>query len=325
VTGVALLLHKLMAVKPPDINLWSYFLPVLAPMLVYSWLALRWAIEQFQREEVLFREAERLDITLWLRRLFREKEASPSAGQALFCFALIFGLHWLLLGISGRVSLVSYSAVRYLAFVAAPPLFMVLLLTTRPLQGLSLRLPPWWACPASIALAVLLLPPFSALTLLLLDQFPHIKQAAASGLSNAVVQPQAVALLVFVVLPALCEELAFRGFILSGLRRRFRPWAAILLSSFLYALYQMNVLQALPHFLLGIVLALLVLRSGSLGGAVVFRLVWELLLWGPLVLRDRFPILDWINAGVVIACLILAIPLLAFLRPLPAIRCASKT
>jgi sodium transport system permease protein len=317
VTGVALLLQKLMAVKPPDHNLWGFFLPVLAPMLIYSWLALRWAIEQFQREEVLFREAERLDVSLWLRRLFREKEALPSAGQALFCFALIFGLHWLLMGIGGRAPLVSYNAVRYLAFVAAPPLFMVLLLTTRPLQGLSLHWPTWWAWPTGAAMAVLLLPPFSALTLLLLNQFPHIKQAAANGLAQAVVEPPGLALVVFVVLPALCEELAFRGFILSGLCRRFRPWTAIFLSSFLYALYQMNVLQALPHFLLGVVLALLVRRSGSLAGAIVFRLVWELLLWGPLLMRDWMPNVDWLNAGVVLACLILAVPLLTFLRPLP--------
>jgi sodium transport system permease protein len=332
VTGVALLLQKLMAIKPPDGNLWGYFVPVLAPMLVYSWLALRWAIEQFQREEVLFREAERLDLKLWLRRLFRDKEALPSAGQALFCFAVILGLHWLTLG-GGRTPLLSFHAVRYLAFVAAPPLFMALLLTTRPLQGLSLRWPPWWAGPAGVALAVLLLPPFSALTLLLLDQFPHIKQALReaqdlAGQASHLTQTAAggvsvlLSLLVFVVLPAVCEELAFRGFILSGLRRRFRPWTAIFLCSFLYALYQMNVLQALPHFLLGIVLALLVVRGGSLGGAIAFRFVWELLLWGPLLLRDWLPLGDWINPGVVLVCLILAVPLLAFLRP-PSARQSS--
>ncbi len=181
VTGVALLLQKLMAVKPPDNDLWGYFVPVLAPMVVYSWLALRWAIEQFQREEVLFREAERLDMKLWLRRLFREKEALPSAGQALFCFALIFGLHWLTLGVGGKTSLVSFSAIRYLAFVATPPLFMVLLLTTRPLQGLALRRPPWWAWPVAVVLAVLLLPPFVALTLFVLEQFPQIKQTLLSS------------------------------------------------------------------------------------------------------------------------------------------------
>jgi sodium transport system permease protein len=317
VTGVALLLQKLMAVKPPDSDLWGYFLPVLAPMVVYSWLALRWAVEQFQREEVLFREAERLDLQLWLRRLFRDKEALPSAGQALFCFALIFGLHWLLLS-SGRASSVSFHTARCLAFVAAPPLFMVLLLTTRPLQGLSLRWPAWWAWPAGAVLAVLLLPPFSALTLLLLEQFPLFKQAAARSLPNGGTQPQAIGLFVFVVLPALCEELAFRGFILSGLRRRFQPWTAILLSSFLYALYQMNVLQVLPHFLLGIVLALLVVRGGSLGGAIVFRLVWDFLLWLPLALQNCLPIVDGINGAVVLICLALAVPLLAFLRPLSA-------
>ncbi len=327
VTGVALLLQKLIGVKPPESGLWAYFVPVLAPMVVYCWVALRWAIEQFQREEVLFREAERLELRLWLRRLFREKEALPSAGQAFFCFALILGLHWLSLGSGGRVSPVVSHAIRYLAFVATPPLFMVLLLTTRPFQGLALGWPPWWMWPVSIVLAVLLLPPFSALTLLLLDQFPHIKQALRESqevlgqtarLSRLATGERSIVFFsfVFVILPSLCEELAFRGFIFGGLRQRFRPWTAVLLSSLLYALYQLNVLQALPHFLLGIVLAMLVQRGGSLVGAIVFRLVWESLLWSPLLSRGAFSISDWIDGGGAVAvCLLLAAPLLAMLRP----------
>src|SRR5262245_52969993 len=97
VTGVALLLQKLMAAGTPGGQLGLYFVPVLVPMVIYGWLALKWAVEQFKREEVLFREAERLDVRLWLRRLFREKEALPSTGQALFCFALVFTLHRLTL------------------------------------------------------------------------------------------------------------------------------------------------------------------------------------------------------------------------------------
>jgi len=122
---------------PLDEVPWIYFVPVLAPTALYSWLALRWAIEQFKREEVLFREAERLDIRLWLRRLFREKEALPSTGQALFGFTLILALHWLTFGGGGAESLVIHTGISYLAFVAAPPLFMVLLLTTRPREGLE--------------------------------------------------------------------------------------------------------------------------------------------------------------------------------------------
>jgi sodium transport system permease protein len=329
VTGVALLLQKLMAVKPPDNDLWGYFVPVLAPMVVYSWLALRWAIEQFQREEVLFREAERLDVKLWLRRLLREKEALPSAGEAIFCFALLFGLQWLSLGFGKRLPVLEYRAICYLAFVAAPPLFMALLLTTRPVQGLVLRLPPWWAWPAATALAILLFPPLASWTVLLLQQFPQIKQGIleTQGINPeqmlADVIPRAgrgLTVLVSVVLPALCEELAFRGFILSGLRRRFRPWTAILLSSFLYALFQMNVFQFVPHFLVGVILALLVMRTGSIWTGIVFHLVWNSLAHAPLLLPSFVNRIDdslsdstLVRLVLVLGCLILSAPVLAIL------------
>jgi sodium transport system permease protein len=335
VTGVALLLQKLMAAKPPDSDLWGYFLPVLAPTVVYSWLALRWAIEQFQREEVLFREAERLDLRLWLRRLFRDKEALPSVGQALFCFGLILGLHWMSLGAGGPALGGALHAIRFLAFVAAPPLFMALLLTTRPLEGLALRRPPWWAWPAAVVLALLLLPPFSALTVFLLEQFPQIKQTLleAQGVTRGPAQTmasqegQALGLLFLSLLPAVCEELAFRGFILSGLRRRFRPWTAILLSSFLYALYQMNVFQFVPHFIVSVVLALLVTRTGSVLTAMVFHVVWNTALILPFLrpetarwMETAFADSTLLPAGLVLGCLLLATPVLVLLRPRPAVR-----
>ena len=108
-------------------------------MVIYSWLALRWAIEQFQREEVLFREAERLDVGLWLRRLFREKEALPTAGQAFFCFGLLLALRWLSLGF-GRDNVAAgrrRPSCQTRLQRPPPPLFMALLLTTRPRQGLA--------------------------------------------------------------------------------------------------------------------------------------------------------------------------------------------
>src|SRR5204863_7598930 len=45
VTGVALLLQGLMKTGTTGGSLGMYFVPVLAPMVIYSWLALRWAIE----------------------------------------------------------------------------------------------------------------------------------------------------------------------------------------------------------------------------------------------------------------------------------------
>ena len=85
-------------------------------------------------------------------------------------------------------------------------------------------------------------------------------------------------LFAFALLPALCEELAFRGFILTGLMRRLRPRNAILLSSFLFALFHMNVFQFLPSFLLGVVLGLLTVRSKSLFPAIMFHFLHNALL-----------------------------------------------
>ena len=325
VTGIALLLQRLISPDPGQGMPWLYFIPVLAPMVIYSWLALRWAVEQFQREEVLFREAERLDVGLWLRRLFREKEALPTAGEAVFCFGLLLVLRWLSLGFGQGKSMLDVTAVCQLACTAAPPLFMALLLTTRPRQGLGLHLPPWWSWPAAALLGVLCVPPLAWLTILVLDQFPALKQLLQEyhPLTGAL-QPggelNTAFLLVLAVLPALCEELAFRGFILSGLRRRFRPWTAVFLSSFLYALFQMNVFQFATYFLLGLVLAVVALRTRSVLPGMVFHLVYNLCLVGPLMFPQAFGSLGaaddggtgWLlRAALAAVCALLAAGLLA--------------
>jgi sodium transport system permease protein len=264
---------------------------------------LRWAIEQFQSEEVLFREAERLDVGLWLRRLFREKEALPTAGQAFFCFAMLLVLRWLSLGFGRDQPVLSITAVCQLAFTAAPPLFMALLLTKRPRQGLALRLPPAWSWPASALLAVLCVPPLAWLTLLILSQFPGLKLLLEEHhpLSGALQSNGGLSinyLSVLAVLPALCEELAFRGFILTGLRRRFSPWTAVFLSSFLFALFQMNVFQFVPHFVLGMILALIALRANSVAPSMVFHLVYNLCLIAPLVFPQVFAVLNSKEGGI---------------------------
>ena len=292
VTGVALLLQKLMAAGTPGRELTLYFVPVLAPMIIYGWLALRWAIEQFNREEVLFREAERLDLRLWLRRLFREKEPVPSTGQALFCFAVVLGLHRLTLTAGSRFGEAVHLAVGYLAFVAAPALFMALLITTRPRLGLALRLPPWWAWPAALALAVLLFLPGTELTYLILqslgvgDQLREYQDILSSkrGTSAETLAPVIGLVAGMSLLQAVCEELAFRGFILSGLRRRFGQWRAVFLSSFLFALFHMNVFQFVPHFALGVVLGTLVARTGSVLPAMLFHFTYNCLVYACLTI-----------------------------------------
>jgi sodium transport system permease protein len=289
VTGVALLLQGMMTAPSLEQAPLRYLIPVLVPIVLYSWLALRWAIEQFKSEEVLFREAERLDLRLWFRHLFRDKEPWPNAGQAWFCFGLIVVLRWLSFGLGERWSLVARTSISYVAFVAVPALMMALLLTTRPASGLGLRLPTLRALLVAVPLAMLMLPLLSGLTPFVLEQFPHLKQMLTerNPLTEELWSPDPTrsravpswldgALLA--ILPAVCDELAFRGFILSGLRRRFQPWTAIVLGSFLFALYQANVFQVLPGFVLGLVLGMLTVRTGSILPGIVLHVMYNGLL-----------------------------------------------
>lgn len=68
VTGMALLMQKVMVATTPDQVPWLYIAPVLGMLALYSWLALLGATRLFQREEVLFREAEHFwDFRFWRR------------------------------------------------------------------------------------------------------------------------------------------------------------------------------------------------------------------------------------------------------------------
>jgi sodium transport system permease protein len=323
VTGVALLLRRLMTASLRDVP-WPYFIPVLVPIVLYSWLALRWAIEQFKREEVLFREAERLELGLWLKRLFREKEPLPSLGQALFCFGLIVGMRMLFLKESTEKQFIFASAITYVASVIAPPLLMAFFLTTLPQHGLALRLTGLKSIVVAGLLAVLVLLPLGELTELILSRVPELKTLLQE--SNPLVKELAAStaasrwqyVLVLGLMPALFEEIAFRGFILTGLRRRLNPWGAILLSALLFALYQLNVFTALPMFLLGIILALLTIWSDSVLPAIFFHLVYNAVLIGLSVVPspvqpENLPFLATVRILLTAMLTVLALSLLVFI------------
>jgi sodium transport system permease protein len=71
VTGAVLLQQRLMTAASLDQVPWVYFFPVFVGLLLWVWLALRWAVRRFQQEEVLFRESQRKKLGTWLQRLLR--------------------------------------------------------------------------------------------------------------------------------------------------------------------------------------------------------------------------------------------------------------
>ena len=83
-----------------------------------------------------------------------------------------------------------------------------------------------------------------------------------------------IGILVFALIPAVSEEFAFRGFILSGLERQHRTRSAILLSALMFGFLHvlLSLFQQLFNAtLLGIILGFLAVRSRSILPGILFH------------------------------------------------------
>lgn len=78
-------------------------------------------------------------------------------------------------------------------------------------------------------------------------------------------------ILFLAVMPGIFEELAFRGVLLHGLRKRMGPWATALAVGAVFGFFHVSLFRILPTAWLGVILAGVVLLSGSIWPAVVWH------------------------------------------------------
>jgi sodium transport system permease protein len=276
ITGVSLLLKALILGDYDTAR--RYFLPVLLPTLVYAWLALRWAVDLFQREGVVFREAEAFSLKSWLKHLIRDKEPTPGGGSAIFCFALMLSLAWFSMQWLGNMtSAVQGMVLGHLAFILGPPVVLAFLLTSDPVRTLRLRRARLVDLALAAGLAFSLNPIVREVAFYAEKLFPT-SEALRSQLAQMAEQiPNlGVAVLVFALMPAITEELAFRGYILTGLERTYSKGAAIVLSALLFGFLHvlLSLFQQLfGATLLGLVIGLIAIKSRSLWPGVVFHFI----------------------------------------------------
>ncbi len=154
----------------------------------------------------------------------------------------------------------------------------------QPLDAVGLRAERWplWSAVGVLVGAVTI--PLSAVAervaILVIGVFVGIPRAEAlaatedaSNILAGILQTQltgpelAWVFVLLCVLVPVGEEVFFRGFIYGTLRRWSRVWAVVL-SSVLFAAVHLQVVHFLPILLLGVVLALLYERTGSLAGSI---------------------------------------------------------
>jgi sodium transport system permease protein len=281
ISGVVLLLRAMLEVD--YVAVLPYTPIVVVVTLGCCLLAIRWATAQFSSESVLFRESERWGVSVWIRHLVRDRGATPSLSEAMFCGVLILLIKFFMSFPLAAADFVTAAAVTQLVVVATPALLMTVMLTRSPAQTLLLRRFAVKASLAAVALAVALHPAANVLQVIVNRVYP-LGEQTAQALNNLVLdQSLPVLLFLLALLPAVCEELAFRGFILSGLRHLGHKWTAIVVSSIFFGAAHALLQQSISAFVLGIVLGFIAVQAGSLVPCVVFHAVHNAM---PLLVRQ---------------------------------------
>jgi sodium transport system permease protein len=297
VTGVVLLLMALVQGNYADVI--RYVVPVVGITLICCHWAIRWAVYQFNQESVLFRESERLDLRRWIAHLIRDRKETPTLPEAFFCVALIFVIQFFtqLAVAANTPESPNFRFVMLLLFIsqavciALPAVLMAILFTEQPRKTLLLDRPPSLAaCGVAVLLALLLHPvglqvahairqlyPIQAEVLTDLEAFANLLKTAPYPWLPFVLMS---------VLPALCEELAFRGFVLSGLRHLGSKSWAIGLTAVFFGMAHGVIQQSLSAAAVGVVLGYIAVQTGSLVPCILFHATYNGLMFGGALLHD---------------------------------------
>lgn len=94
--------------------------------------------------------------------------------------------------------------------------------------------------------------------------FPASAESADSLLTLWENQPLWLIVLSSALLPAVCEELLFRGYLFGSLSNKYRIATAILWTGILFGLYHMNLIKLVVVGLLGVMLAYIVYKADSI-------------------------------------------------------------
>ncbi len=282
------------------------FASALGFTMVYAALALWATVQVCGREDVLFREVGNTKVGLRPSR----PRAVPSAAAAF----VVFGIAMILIAMGnqkitvwmikqfGIIKGLPLSLALGLALIGLLALLAVWYNRAQYAASLALRKPPAIAIVAALAIgaggAMLFLP----VVPWIIKFFPGLaKQFEQFEHLDAVFKqiPLSVQLLTMALLPAVFEELLFRGMLLQSLRRAMTPFWAIVVVSAMFAVAHQHFLRYPATFSVGLLLGWTVYRTGSVWVGVALHLAWN----GSLVIISAkgaaVPLQTWAVIGAV--------------------------
>lgn len=253
--------------------------------LLYAGAALTLAARVFGSDSILY-GSEQSWSDLWRRPPHPVDQPTPT--MLAVCFAILFPLYVFTSGLLGQWTELDLSARLIVNAVVTAALFAWLPTQLVALRNVRWRSAFWWRAASPVAFVGSLILGFSlwplAHELVVLSHRIGMANLTESRLAEArqlvekfrEISP-ALVLICLALVPAVCEELFFRGFLLSALRRQVDAAAAIAISAVSFGLFHVLAGHLLtPERLfsstfLGLFLAWIAWRTGSVLPGIVLH------------------------------------------------------
>jgi sodium transport system permease protein len=277
-TGLILLLREL--IEGQYLEALRYAVPVIGVTAICMLLSIRWAIDQFNKEEVLFRESEQFSLGVWLRHIIRDRRETPTVAMAMLFGAVLLVFRFFSMFIpppAGWNGFALLTLATLVGLIGLPAVIGAYVFTRSPRKTLLLVAPPPLSVLAAAALAICVHPLVHVVAELVSWVFPlsPTMQKQMESMNELLTGAPDMWMLVGLIAlaPAICEELAFRGFVLSGLRHMGHKWGAIVISAALFGIAHGLLQQSVMATLTGVVIGYIAVQTGSLLPCVVYHFV----------------------------------------------------
>ncbi|QDU56471.1 ABC transporter permease subunit/CPBP intramembrane protease [Aeoliella mucimassa] len=261
----------------------TYVLPVLVVTFGCCALAIRWAIDQFNQESVLFRDAENFDLITWVRYSYRHRPETPKLGAAVALISLILMAQFLsqsvAIDLQAPGGFEKILLLSQLLCILLPTLVVAYLSSSSLRSTFLLKNPiPWKSIVIAGLLAVAMVPLGTALMELIVYFVPVSSElmdliAKLGNIEGGPGMSVGKVLLLMAVMPAIIEEFAFRGVILSGFRNRLPAvWAVVLTAISFGVVHATALQQTISAGFLGLVLGYIAVKSKQITPCIAFHM-----------------------------------------------------
>lgn len=249
---------------------------VILSTTLYAGAAVAIAAGVFGRESVVFSDAASL-ASLFRRRLIKPRWR-PSVSTALLVVSVFFPLWFFIQGALSPQAGQDARSLLYTTAWAMPVLFCVVPLLIlvywkiNVVESFGLRLPSARFLLAGVLMGLSAWAPAHEVNVLqqrLLGIPEAVVQSAELLAQTLRTMPLFHAILILAFIPAISEELLFRGFLLSGVRNSLGKWGTILLTSMIFGVFHFVFFRFTVTFGLGVVLAYLCWQSRSIVPGII--------------------------------------------------------